>query len=105
MLYEDALLSGLHQEEEIRAIWTSLEQTSTRIAIFSDYLFADMSKVDIAKMSPFIPYSLYQAAIVQYRLFKRTGQPEYEQHVSSLKTIMTHFRERWWIAGKHQTHD
>lgn len=99
-LYDNALSSGIYSEDEYDAISTSLESTSTRIAVFSNRLFADVSKVDINKMSPLVPYSLYQAAILQHRLFVRTGETNYQANLASLKMILGNFRKRWLIAGK-----
>ena len=68
-------------------IKSSLESTSTRIAVFSAYVYADISKVDIDRMSPFIPYFLHHAAIVQYGFFN-TGQPDYQRNLDSLKPLL-----------------
>lgn len=99
-LYDNALSSGIFSEDEYGSISTSLETTSTRIAIFSNHLFADLSKVDINKMSPLVPYSLYQAAILQHRLLTRTGEATYQVNLASLKMILGNFRKRWLVAGE-----
>lgn len=101
MLYDAALLSDQYNEDEREAIATSLESTSSRIAVFSQYLFADASLVDCDKMSPFVPYSLYQSAVVQYRHLKQTGRANHQVNLDSLKMILTNFKKRWLIAGKY----
>ena len=101
MLYEAALLSNQYDNNERQAVLTSLESTSTRIAVFSNYLFSDLSQVDLDKMSPYVPYSLYQAAVVQYRHLKQTGRPDHQVNLDSLKMILSNFRKRWLVAGKH----
>lgn len=79
----------------------SLESTSTRIALFSKHLFGDPAKRNIGVMSPFVPYSLYQAAVVQQRLAKRTGEADYQRNLNSLEQILGTFKQRWLIAGKY----
>jgi hypothetical protein len=100
-LYEAALLSDKYEVGERHAIFQSLESTSSRIAVFSAHLFADISLVDIDKMSPFVPYSLYQSAVVQYRLFQQTAQMEYQRNFESLKSILGSFKRRWLVAGQY----
>lgn len=99
-LYEAALLSEKYDETEVELVSQSMQSTSDRIDAFSSSLFSDMSLVNIDNLSPFIPYSLYQAAIIQHRLFRQTGKQSHQQAIISLKSILDTFKQRWLIAGK-----
>jgi len=99
-LYDSALLSNKYDDSYNSAIVDSIEMTSNRIVAFSTLLFGDISKVNIDAMSPFTIYSLYQSAIVQYRLWKQTGLEKYEVGLNTLKTNLGTFSLRWQVAGK-----
>jgi hypothetical protein len=98
-LYESALLSGNLDNDSRISTLKSLEYISTQIFEFSEYLFRDLGKVKYNMMSPFVPQSLYQAAIVQFRLWKQTNETRYKTALDSLKQILGHFNKRWLVAG------
>jgi hypothetical protein len=99
MLYDSTLLLNRANEVENSRIMSALESTSTRITQFSRYLFGDAENVDYEVMSPFVPYSLYQAAIVQFRLYKKSNRADFKEATDSLKEILGYFSKRWLIAG------
>jgi hypothetical protein len=80
-------------------LYQVLEPISTRISEFSNLLFIQVEHVDLQTLSPFVPYSLYQAAVVQLNLWKRTDIDSYRNAFESLKTVLGHFKKRWLVAG------
>jgi hypothetical protein len=80
-------------------ILSSMEPLSKRIAEFSKQLFGDGNGIDYGTLSPYVPYSLYQSAVVQHRLWNQTGHEDHKSALASLKEILGHFRKRWLIAG------
>jgi hypothetical protein len=96
------MTSAQYTDDEKRGIQLSLETTSTRIAVFSKHLFGDPAERNIEVMSPFVPYSIYHAAVIQYRLLRRTADPDYQRNLDSLISILQTFKKRWLIAGKRQ---
>jgi hypothetical protein len=77
----------------------ALEPICTRISEFSSRLFLHVEHVEFETLSPFVPYSLYQAAVVQLSLWRRTDIESYRNAFESLKTILGHFKKRWLVAG------
>ena len=55
--------------------------------------------IEFETMSPFVPYSQFQAGVVQYRLWKKTGKLEYRENLDSLKVILKYLNRRWLVAG------
>lgn len=98
-LYDSALLSNKYNDDDKSGLLTSIEATSNRVVQFATLLFGNTEKVNIDTLSPFVPYSLYQAAVVQFRLWKRTETSQYKEAMDSLKEILGHFARRWQIAG------
>jgi hypothetical protein len=80
-----------------------MEPLSTQLVQFSSALFSTGEDVDYGTFSPYVPLSLYQAAVVQLRLWKQTGEECYWQGLSSLKRTLGYFGRRWTIAGKWPT--
>ena len=77
----------------------SIEETSLRAIAFAEASYSDRAEnyhPDL--ISPYLIYSLYQAAIVQYRLYKQNNDPMCKQRFDSLKTILREFTKRWMIA-------
>jgi hypothetical protein len=80
-----------------------MEPLSTQLVQFSSALFSTGEDVDYGTFSPYVPLSLYQAAVVQLRLWNQTGEECYWQGLSSLKRTLGYFGRRWTIAGKWLT--
>jgi hypothetical protein len=78
---------------------TAMEPVSTQIAEFSAFLFGDVEKIEYPTLSPLVPYSLYQAAVVQFRLWKRHNKDQHRNNLNSLKRILSYFNQRWLVAG------
>ncbi len=77
-----------------------MEETSLRAFIFADAAVRDRENHPYELRSPDLPYSLYQAAIVQYRLWKHSGDPIYNQRFNSFKIMLRNFDSRWMAARK-----
>jgi hypothetical protein len=97
-LYDSSIL---HQQNDIEKsrILGMLEEASTAIVSFSAYLFGEPEKLNYATFSPFVPYSLYQAGIVQFRLWKQTSALRHRESLDSVKKILGFFNMRWLIGG------
>jgi hypothetical protein len=83
-----------------------MEETSFGALTFSEASYIDRHEnYPPATLSPYLPYSLCQAAVIQYRLWKHTNDPSYKRHIDTLKDIMGEFTKRWVVAGelKHTT--
>lgn len=76
-----------------------MEPLSKRVAEFSRELFADESEIDYGSLSPYVPYSIYQSAVVQHQLWKQNGQEIHQAAMNSLKKILGYFSKRWLIAS------
>ncbi len=99
MLYDSVLRVNQDNEIEHLRVLQCVESASTQIAQFSHDLFGNVDDIDYQLMSPFIPHSLYQAAIVQFQSWKTKRGESYQDSFNSLKAILTHFNQRWCIAG------
>jgi hypothetical protein len=89
------------QDNEIKRaeMLHSLQSSSMQIAQFSRQLFGDIENMDYSTFSPLVPYSLYQAAVVQYRWWKQTDEEIHKMALESLKEVLGSFNRRWLIAG------
>ena len=99
-MYDAALKNCLEDDVAKMRITDSMESASVRLTDFSILLFADPETKDIRHMSPLIPYSLYQAAIIQYRSWVRNHEIFCKQRLDSLVKILGYFKKRWLVAGK-----
>jgi hypothetical protein len=96
----DSTINLQGTDEAMRSqILSSMEPLSKQIAEFSKRLFGDGNSIDYGTLSPYVPYSLYQSAVVQHRLWNQTGHEDHKTALASLKEILGHFRKRWLIAG------
>ncbi len=77
----------------------AMEPLSIRITQFSLRLFGTGQDLNYGTFSPYVPLSLYQAAVVQLRLWKRSGEIVHEDNLRSLKHILEYYCRRWLIAG------
>ena len=99
MLYESELLLLSQDENNKQQILTSIESYSEQITQFSAYLFGDEEKINFETFSPFVPFSLYQAAAVQLRLWKQRNEMVHMEALHSLKKILGYFSRRWLTAS------
>ena len=82
-------------------ILRSIEETSMQAIAFAEASYSDrVENYPPEILSPYLTYSLYQAAIVQYRLWKQTGDPMCTRRLNSLKSILGEFTSRWMVVCK-----
>jgi len=100
-LYNSAVSLQETDEAIESQILSSMEPLSRKVAEFSRRLFGDGEDIDYGTLSPYVPYSLYQSAVVQHQAWKQTGHADHKAALDSLKEILGHFQKRWLIAGKY----
>jgi hypothetical protein len=101
MLYEFMLSWNTENVFNRDQILQSIEETSIRVLTFAEASYGDRDEnYPTETLSPYLPYSLCQAAIVQYRLWKQTGNPICKQRLDVLKRILGEFSKRWMVACK-----
>ncbi|KAK3067025.1 hypothetical protein LTR53_016340 [Teratosphaeriaceae sp. CCFEE 6253] len=93
MLHEDA------GKRDATDVLTAMHPLSTQINVFSNQLFGNGEAICYGTLSPYIPLSLYQAAVVQSRLYRRSGEQCYGEALLSLKKLLGYFNRRWLVAG------
>jgi len=76
-----------------------MEETSLRAITFAEAAYHEREESYPFEIhTPYLPYSLYQAAVVQHRLWKQDGSPVHKRHFDSLKAIITEFTNRWQVT-------
>lgn len=78
----------------------SLSSALSRINHISRVYNARIAQVNFESMSPFPPYGLAKACMVQYRFWKETGSLACLTASDSLMTMIGHFSKRWMKAAK-----
>ncbi|KAK5118542.1 hypothetical protein LTR85_008007 [Meristemomyces frigidus] len=99
MLYGSPEVRAGRHENCDRDVLSAMKPLSTRITGFSRRLFGNGEGIDYGTLSPYIPLSLYQAAVVQSRLYRQTGEYGHGEALLSLKQILGYFNKRWLVAG------
>jgi hypothetical protein len=99
LLYDSELLIDQHNEDAANGILRSIEATANRIAEVSAWLLHPIENTNLDKVSPFVLYSIYQAAAVHLRLWKLTKSKVNKENVNSLKTVLGNCNIRWRAAG------
>ncbi|KAJ5439934.1 uncharacterized protein N7458_010932 [Penicillium daleae] len=49
-------------------------------------------------LSPFVPYALYQTAVIEFRLWKQKGESQHKERADRMVQLLRHFSKRWSIA-------
>jgi hypothetical protein len=99
LMYDSALATVRTDSTEYHHILDAMESCSARITAFSTHLFADFEDLSLETQSPYIPYSQFQAAVVQYRLWKKTNRALHKDNFDALKKILECINRRWMNAG------
>jgi hypothetical protein len=98
ILYE-FMLSHCHGDSERNRVLQAIKETSLRAIRFAEATHADrFENYPIEAQSPYLIYSLYQAAVVQHRLWVQDGDPVCERNLDSLKDILNAFTKRWMVT-------
>lgn len=102
ILYEFILSRKMEKIFDKQQVLQSIEETSVRALTFAEAAYSDREEnYPWDTQSPYLPYSLCQAAIVQQSLWKQTGNPIYEQRMNTLKNILLEFTNRWMVAWQY----
>lgn len=99
-LYEFQLGHKPEDGVERHRILRSMEETSARAIIFAEASYGDRENFHHETLSPYLPYSLSQAAIIQYRLWKQNDDRICKNRFESLMGILKDFSRRWLLAGE-----
>ncbi|KAL6805129.1 hypothetical protein J3E68DRAFT_387704 [Trichoderma sp. SZMC 28012] len=89
-----------HGPEKVR-ILESMQELSERAVMFAEAGYADKETFYLETLSPFLPYCLYQAGIVQYRLWKQKGDPIYKVRLDALSNLLRGNGKRWAVAATY----
>ena len=94
------MLSQNNQDDaERQQILQSMEETSLRALAFAEASYSDRDEnYPFDTLSPYLPYSLCQAAIIQHQLWIQNGNPVNKRNLDSLKAILREFTKRWMVA-------
>jgi transcription factor-like protein len=99
ILYEFMLSRNTENVFDRHQVLLSIEETSIRVLTFAEASYCEREENYPSEiLSPYLPYSLCQAAIVQHRLWKQTGFPICKQRLDILKNILKEFTHRWMVA-------
>ncbi|KAH8807729.1 hypothetical protein F5884DRAFT_345902, partial [Xylogone sp. PMI_703] len=101
MLFDSSQFQYQNDETRISYIINHLDVLSLRIAEYAARLFYDEKNIAYEFLSPFLPHALYQAAVMQFRLWKQTNELRYKEQCESLKTILMYYSRRWLVAEKY----
>jgi hypothetical protein len=104
MLFEFQLHDNAENTIERERILRAMEDTSDRAMTFAKASYGDPNNYPYEILSPYLPYSLWQAGIIQYRLWKLNGDPAYKQHLDIIMNMLKDFGTRWMVAGTSSLH-
>ncbi|KAF1999566.1 hypothetical protein P154DRAFT_563873 [Amniculicola lignicola CBS 123094] len=100
MLYESMLGRGNeNQVLDRREILQLMEDASLRALAFAQASYSDREENYPPEIhSPYLPYSLFKSAIVQYQLWKQKDDSISKQRFDILRGILSEFTKRWMGA-------
>ncbi|KAE9377603.1 hypothetical protein N431DRAFT_478809 [Stipitochalara longipes BDJ] len=102
ILYEFMLSRNMESVFERHQILQSIEDTSIRALTFAEASYCEREENYPSEiLSPYLPYSLCQAAIVQHRLWKQSNSPACKRRLDTLKAILGEFTNRWMVAWQY----
>jgi hypothetical protein len=99
VLFEFNLAHSSENDTHSQAL-QSMEEMSKRSLSFAEQFYAETGAMDPATYSPYLPYSYCQAAVVQYRLWRKKGDIAYKERHDWLKQVLREFGKRWMVASK-----
>ncbi|KAL6816182.1 hypothetical protein V8C40DRAFT_254667 [Trichoderma camerunense] len=80
---------------------TLAEHTALETTRYCRKLFGDEEAINYSCLSPFVPYALYQSAVIQMQLLQRDPTAKYEDNIEFLKQVLRNFGKRWMLASKY----
>jgi hypothetical protein len=97
-LYE-SLLRETNDVCETHRIHQAMDEVSQRASAFAYAAYLEREEsYPFEILSPYLPYSLCQAAIIQHRLWLQSGDENYKQRLGVLRAMMQEFAQRWHLA-------
>lgn len=99
MLYEFWLKGREWEKVDRHRILQKMEEVSLYTVRFAEASFGDSESILYETLSPRLPYSLYQAAIIQHHFWRQKGDLPSKARFDSIVSILGVFRKRWMIAG------
>jgi hypothetical protein len=98
-IYEYLLRHVGEDDAKRNQIEQSMEEISIRAITFAEAAYHDRAESYPFEIhSPYLPYSLTRAAIEQYRLWRQSGDVIHKRHISTLRSIIHEFTQRWKVA-------
>lgn len=83
----------------------NLEIVSTQMVALSQHLLKSAeNESNLAMMSHFIPYALYQTAAIQLNIYRRSQNIAFQANAESIIQILTCLSRRWHTAGQKRLH-
>lgn len=104
-LYAGTMIHNEGNEEKVSNILAAMKPLSDDIVKYANQILRDPETMKLEEQSPFNPYSLYQAAAVQRRLWKLEHDKVHEEGFESLQQILGNFTRRWLAAGMLTIYD
>jgi hypothetical protein len=100
VLYEYMLSSPCLETAEQLRIVQAIEETSARALMFAESTHKTrFENHGIDTQSPYLMYSLFQAAVVQYSMWQRDGILSSKARFDTLVEIIEAFQPKWSIAS------
>lgn len=100
-LYSAPLFRSQHRGLDGHLTLIAMEQLSARMAEISDYfLGVAQDENNRFMLSPFVPYALYQTAVIESRLWKQKSESQHKERAYRMVELLRYFSNRWAIAGK-----
>lgn len=81
-------------------ILESMQELSERAVTFAEAGYKDKETFYLETLSPFLPYCLYQAGVVQYRMWKLKGDSVHKTRLDALIALLRGNSKRWSVAGE-----
>ncbi|KAF2448833.1 hypothetical protein P171DRAFT_353262 [Karstenula rhodostoma CBS 690.94] len=82
--------------DETRRILQCMEDVSLRCITFAELSFTERTGSTLHEVhSLYCPYSLFQAAIVQYRIWKQNDDLNCKMRIDFMKNMLQEFARRW----------
>jgi hypothetical protein len=78
-----------------------MRDTAARTLLFklAEAEFRNSGNFRYETISPFLSYSLFQAAVVHHRLWRLNNDPTIKHSFEMLKSLLNDIRRRWLVAG------
>ena len=92
---KSSLAADASQPPQLESLQSSLERITFISKTFNEKIY----QVDFEAISPFPPYGIHKAALMQRHLWRETGDLRYHEAATSLTLMVKYFSKRWTKAG------